>query len=433
MTCKRMNTHLLPRLLLALLATFLVAGPALAQDEATAPATTDTAAGELSADERAEQQKEQTRQTILKQTGLPQQNDTGMQRDVFSGDPLIVNWMPQEASAEAGDTDFLFDFITYITYFFTFLILAAMVWFLIRYRARSDEEPDPTNVSTHSTSLEITWTVIPTCIVLLMFTLGFKGYLNQTIAPPNAYEVKVNGQMWNWSFTYPNGANTPDLHLPKDRPVKFTLTSADVLHSFFIPAFRMKKDVVPGRNNNTWATPDTEGVFEIFCAEYCGTRHSKMGAKAFVYPQDQYDAVLAEISNIYFEPFTDPPVARTPVEVGEAIWSGRGCQGCHSVDGSKGTGPSWRNIWGQEHQFTDGTSAVVDEAYIQESIWYPQAKIVQGYGNAMPSYLGQLDQRDVDSVIAYIKSVSDNAKEDETGQTVEPEESTSLDEDAPSS
>lgn len=390
-------------------------------EEAPLPAPGEGELGTASMDEAMtpEQELEKTRATIIEQMNLPAQRDTGTLED-------WLTWMPQAASEQAGEIDFLLDFINYVTYFFTFLIVIAMVWFLIRYRAKSDADPDPVGMPTHSTSLEITWTVIPTCIVLVMFTLGFRGYLGQSIAPPNAYDVRVNGQMWSWTFTYPDGSVTTDLHLPKDRPVRFILTSSDVIHSLFIPAFRLKKDVVPGRRNSYWVTPNEVGVFEVFCTEYCGTLHSQMTAKAFVYEPDDYQEVLAEISNIYTVPFTDPPVARTPVQVGEAIWSGRGCMGCHSTDGSTSTGPTWNDLWMAERQFTDGTTAVADADYLRESILYPQRQIVAGYGNAMPSYLGQLTERDIDSVIAYIQSVSAEGKIGPDGEPVTEEESTSV-------
>ena len=226
--------------------------------------------------------------------------------------------MPQAASVQAADTDAIFDFIMWVTIFFTVLVAVLMTWFLIRYRARSDDEPDPTGLATHSTTLELTWTVIPTCIVLVMFTLGFRGYLNDTIAPPNAYTVNVTGASWYWNFKYPNGAITTDLHLPKDRAVKFVLHSTDVLHSLYIPAFRLKKDVVPGRYNQFWVEPNRAGVYELFCTEYCGTSHSQMVAKCFVYEPEDYDTMLAKISNLYvdFAPASPSPRRRSATPCG---------------------------------------------------------------------------------------------------------------------
>ena len=328
---------------------------------------------------------------------LPAPHDTGIGAPHF--------WMPQGASANVAHHDFMWSFILWTTIIFSVIVIGLMGWFLIRYRARSEDEPDPTNVVTHSTTLEITWTVIPTCIVLVMFTLGFRGFLESTVAPPSAETVKVNGIMWSWSFTYPNGTVTPDLHLAKDRPVRFDLVSGDVLHSLYIPAFRLKKDVVPGRINSYWVEPTEEGVYELFCAEYCGQLHSQMGAKVFVYDESDYDDALSKFGDLYTDFVTGEP--RPLEDAGKAIWAARGCQGCHSINGAAGTGPTWKGLWGAERQFTDGTSAVADENYVQESIYYPQRHIVQGYRNAMPSYAGQLTDKDVSAVIAFLKILAD--------------------------
>ena len=392
--------------------------------ESAAAARSEGEAVEAERDAKAELDAQ--RKAIADEMGLPYQDDIGVDSSNF--------WMPEAASTQAGDADFLFDFILYVTYFFTALVVVLMTWFLIRYRARSDDEPDPVNVPTHSTTLEITWTVIPTCIVLVFFVLGFRAYLNDTIAPPNAYEVRVTGASWYWSFQYPNGATTSDLHLPKDRPVKFILQSTDVIHSLYIPAFRVKKDVVPGRYNEFWVEPTKEGVFELACTEYCGTSHSEMRGKCFVYDAEKYPVILAEISNIYAEPFTGE--ARPPAEVGYTIWQVKGCQGCHSISGEAGTGPTWRDLWNQPgHEMADGSVVEVDDNYIRESIYYPNEKYVKGFGGGMSSYAGILDDRDVASVIAYLKTISKHTtgeaqpEPSNQGGQVTPEESTSLDDD----
>ena len=357
--------------------------------------------------------------SIREANDLPPEQDTGWRGMNAANDW----WMPQAASEQAPRTDGLFWFIMWVTVFFTVAICAVMLYFIIKYRRR-EGDPDPEPAATHSTTLEITWTVIPTCIVLLMFTLGFKGFLENQLSPSNAYEVQVMGQMWNWNFTYPNGASTPDLHIPQGRPVKFTLQSADVLHDLYIPAFRMKKDAVPGRFNSYWVEPTQAGVFDIFCAEYCGTNHSRMLAKCFVYPPEKYNDMLAQISNIYVDFGTKEPIA--PAKVGEALWTMKGCSGCHSVDGSIRNAPSWKDLYGHEAPMSDGTTVKADENYIRESILYPQKQIVAGWGNAMPSYLGQLDDRDINSIIAYMKTLTDDAKTTPDGDVVTPADSQSL-------
>ena len=343
---------------------------------------------------------------------LPEQQDTG-----FLEQPLT--WMPQDAASRASDTDLAYDFVLWICYIFGGIVIVLMFVFLIKYRAKDDSDPDPVGTPSHSTTLEITWTVIPTCIVLVMFTIGFKGYLNDQIAPTNAYKINVVGGSWYWNFEYPNGAVTEHLHLPKDRPVEFTLKSLDVIHSFYIPAFRIKKDVVPGRFNKIWATPTEIGVFELFCTEYCGTLHSRMGAKVFVYEPEAFEDMLAKLSDIRVDFVTGEN--RPPAEVGAALWAARGCQGCHSVNGAAGTGPTWKDLWNApNHAMVDGSVVAVDENYIRESIYYPQRRIVAGWGNAMPSYLGVLSEEDISDIIAYMKTISQHTPESEQGQMSQP-------------
>jgi cytochrome c oxidase subunit 2 len=335
---------------------------------------------------------------IRQMNDLPPQQDTGTLESTWT-------WMPQSASAQAEEVDFAFAYILWVSIIFTIIVVGLMTWFLIKYRAKSDDEPDPVGVTTHSTTLEITWTLIPTCIVLVMFVLGFKGYLNDQVAPPNAYTVDVTAYSWGWSFKHPNGAITNDLHLPVNRPVQFRLISSDVIHSLYIPAFRMKKDVVPGRRNTIWTTPTQVGIYELACTEYCGTLHSRMGRKVFVYEAEQFEDMLAKVSNLYVNFATKEPY---PIEeVGSRLASARGCIGCHSIDGSAGTGPTWRDLWGDpEHAMADGSIVAVDAEYIRNSIYYPGQQIVAGYGNAMASYLGILSERDVEAIIAYMKTIS---------------------------
>ncbi|MEM1010602.1 MAG: cytochrome c oxidase subunit II [Planctomycetota bacterium] len=377
----------------------------LQSSQAAAGAEVETAEPELAGRDKRQADFEQYVDTIRTLVpSMPEQMDTGTM------DGLGLSAMPQDAASQAGDVDFLYQFILWVCYIFGGIVIIAMFWFLIKYRARSDDEPDPTGTSSHSTTLEITWTVIPTCIVLVMFTLGFRGYLNDTIAPPNAYKINVVGGSWYWQFEYPNGAILEHLHLPKDRPVEFTLKSMDVIHSIYIPAFRMKKDVVPGRFNKTWTTPTVEGVFELFCTEYCGTLHSQMAAKVFVYEPEDFEVILEKFSDLRVDPVTGEE--RPPAEVGAKLWQVRGCAGCHSVDGAAMTGPTWKDLWNKpNHAMVDGTVVEVNEDYIRESIFYPQRQIVAGYGNAMASYLGVLSERDVSDIIAYMKTISSYTEE----------------------
>ncbi|HMO26895.1 MAG TPA: cytochrome c oxidase subunit II, partial [Tepidisphaeraceae bacterium] len=263
-------------------------------------------------------------------------------------------WMPEQASTIAPDVDWLFYFILWINIIFTVLIGVLLVYFAFKYRHTGEEKPAPAHAG-HSTALEITWTVIPTIIVLIIFYYGFRGYLDMTEEPANAYEIQVEAFAWGWRFTYPNGATDADLPLPKDVPVRLVMSSTDVIHSLYIPAMRVKKDAVPGRFNKFWVQATVEGEFDLFCTEYCGTNHSKMIARTFVYDTTQFTEVVTGLNR-----WDD---TMTPVEAGQMLSRRNGCFQCHSVDGSAGTGPTWLNLYGSQRQFTDGTSAVADMDY----------------------------------------------------------------------
>jgi cytochrome c oxidase subunit 2 len=321
-------------------------------------------------------------------------------------------WMPSQASTVAGEVDSLFYLILYICYFFFFLIVALMVGFVWRYRFRKGQPEDVGAPAGHSTALEMLWTIPPTIIVLFIAWKGFRGYMDMAVPPPNAYEIQVTGQMWNWAFKYPNGHIDTTLHVPKDTPIRLVLDSVDVIHSLYIPHFRLKRDAVPGRFNRFWFTAtmsqgerDSSGKwvngFPVYCAEYCGTSHSEMVTEAIVHPNRQmFEDWLADASR-----WSDK---MTYQERGAQIHQ-MFCVACHSVDGTAGTGPSWKNAFGATHPLADGSNVTVDEDYIRESIYYPQRKVVAGYpAGGMNSFLGQLSEEDVKAVIWYMKSISDN-------------------------
>jgi cytochrome c oxidase subunit 2 len=227
-----------------------------------------------------------------------------------------------------------------------------------------------------------------------------------------AHDVKVRAFMWGWNFEYRNPVDgstvTSDkLYLPRGEPVILTMTSSDVIHSLYLPAFRMKKDVVPGRFNKMWITAtelatDPEG-FDVYCAEYCGTLHSKMITKAIVLEPADYRKKIIEVGDIF--------PGRSLAEVGELIYKRNGCNACHSIDGSRGTGPTWKDLYMHTGQLADGSSYLADDDYMKESILYPGRKIVAGWGNAMPSYLGQLSDREIGAIVEYMKTLSVHYKD----------------------
>jgi cytochrome c oxidase subunit 2 len=307
-------------------------------------------------------------------------------------------YLPPKASTVAPYVDLLFNAILFITAFFCLLIFVMMGVFAFKYRHRPGNEGGES--PGHSTALELTWTIIPTIIVLVIFYYGFKGFLNETVVPPNAYEINVQSRMWNWGFVYPNGHVDPELHIPKDRPIRLVLTSDDVIHSLYIPAFRVQKMTVPGRYNRFWVEATQAGDFPVYCAQYCGTNHAEMITKCIVHEQADFNAWLEVASN------PEKQSGFTPARAGEQIMKARGCFQCHSMDGSASTGPTLKDAFGRTEALSDGSTITVDENYIRESIYYPQKKIVKGFGPVMPAFLGSLKDREIDWIIAYLKNNS---------------------------
>ncbi len=312
-----------------------------------------------------------------------------------------MNWLqsfllPKAAATHASEVDGLFMFIIYLTVFFFFFNGALILYAARRWRRRSADEFTPH--TTHNTKLELVWSIIPLMVVMMIFFWGFKGYISAAVAPNDSMEIVVTAKKWVWQFEYPDGTRTlNDLHVPLNKPVKLIMHSEDVIHSFFVPTFRLKRDVLPGRYTELWFTATEPGVQQVFCAEYCGKGHSDMLAKIHVDTDEQYETFLRE---------GDEQVRQMPLpELGRLVYENKGCATCHSIDGTRGQGPSWKGIWGNVEQGTDGKGHLVDENYVRESILYPQAVIVLGYQPIMPTFQGLLREREIQGVIAYIKSL----------------------------
>lgn len=304
-------------------------------------------------------------------------------------------FFPTRASTGAETVDHVFTFILIIAVIFFLIIIGVMTLFVLKYHKPRGAEA--TKTATHSNLLEATWSIIPTILVAAIFFWGFLGYMDMSQPPANSYEIQVVAKKWSWSFTYPNGHVDNNLHVPVDRPVRLVMRSDDVIHSLYIPSFRLKMDVVPGRYNTTWFQATETGSFTLFCAEYCGTQHSQMLAKVVVHPSGEFERWLTDAAN-FLERLT-------PVEAGEIIYKRRGCAQCHSVDGSAMTGPTFKGSFGTEHALANGEKVTMDRDYIRESILEPQAKIRAGYKPAMPTYKGQLRDEEIDALIAYIKEL----------------------------
>ncbi|ANM32219.1 hypothetical protein ABI59_11815 [Acidobacteria bacterium Mor1] len=306
-------------------------------------------------------------------------------------------WLPRSVSTFAGDIDFAWDVVFWLSVFFFVLITLITVYFMFRYKRRTpDQEALP--APDHHLPIEIAWSVLPLGIVVVLFWQGFAQYVNMATPPQDTYEIQVSAMKWSWLFTYPNGAVTNELHVPIDTPIELVMTSSDVLHAFFVPEFRVKKDIVPGRYSNLWFEATEAGDYDLMCTEYCGKDHSAMLAKVTVHEPGGFEPWLKEESDYYNKGWSME-------EIGEKLYNTRGCKTCHSVDGVNGTGPTFLGLYGIEHALVGGGTAVVDENYVRESILEPQATIVAGYDPVMPTYQGRLSEQDISALIAYLKSL----------------------------
>ena len=302
-------------------------------------------------------------------------------------------WLPEPASTVAGDVDTLFYFILVTSIILFVGVMGAMVTFAWRYRRRSENDrPEPVR---ESKLVEASWIAIPSILVAVVFVWGFRVFLELGIAPPNAYEINVTARKWSWSFTYPNGAASIDLHVPVNRPVKLRMSSEDVTHSFFVPAFRVKADVLQGRYSYVWFEATRVDTFNVVCAEYCGTAHSDMYANVVVQSQDDFEGWLAENMD---------DASLTPAERGERLYQQQGCMPCHSLDGTTPIGPSFLGLAGSTRNFTDGTSAVADDNYLRMSIVNPAQQVVEGFLPVMPpQYAATLSTEEIDALVEFIK------------------------------
>lgn len=302
---------------------------------------------------------------------------------------------PPQASTYAEDVDALYYFIHYVSVFFWVLIVLAIVFFLWRWRRGHKEGVGPS----HSLPLELTWSIIPLILVVAMFLWGFKGFMVLSHPPGDAEEIHVTARKWQWAFEYPDGRRAlSELHVEVNKPYKLVMTSEDVIHSFSVPSFRNKMDVLPGRYTSFWFEATIPGEHQVFCTEYCGDGHSDMLAKIIVHTPEEYERWVEE---------SQVEDTTTPLpELGAQIFAGKGvCHTCHSIDGTTKIGPTLQGVFGQEEQMTDGSTVVVDEEYLRESILQPNAKVVQGFAPTMPTYQGQLTDREVSGLIEYIKTL----------------------------
>jgi cytochrome c oxidase subunit 2 len=303
-----------------------------------------------------------------------------------------MNFTPEIASEWAEKWEWLNWYLIFWMVFFTGLIFLAVFGFAVKYRRRSeDERPRPI---LGSVPLEILWIVVPFMISMTMFVWGAALFYEYGSPPVNATEIFVIGKQWMFHTQHPGGQREiNELHVPTGRPVKLTMSSEDVIHSFFIPAFRLKRDIVPGRYTSIWFTATKPGKYRLFCAEYCGTQHSHMGGSVYVMDPAEYEAWLSGGGT------------GSMASQGEKLFSQLGCATCHQLT-QQGRCPTLANVFGSEVKLQSGASVVADEAYVRESVLTPGAKVVAGFQNIMPSYQGQITEQNILLLIAYVKSLS---------------------------
>lgn len=290
--------------------------------------------------------------------------------------------------------DNVFLYILVICIFLLALITFLMVYFVIRYRR--EKHPQPADIE-GSTWLEITWTVIPTLIVLTMFYYGLTGFEFLKKVPPGAMMVKVIARQWSWLFQYENGIQDPELRVPVGKPVKLLLTSQDVIHGFYAPAFRIKQDAVPGMTNYLWFQPTQVGTFDVMCSQYCGLEHSHMLTKIVVLPEEEF--------TMWYQGQKEKEAEKGPPP-GFQLYQVKGCIACHSIDGGPRVGPTFKGLFGKTVTvMTDGKErkVVADEAYLRKSTLEPNADVVKGFPPIMPPE--KLTDSELDEIVKYLETL----------------------------
>ncbi len=319
----------------------------------------------------------------------------------------------EAASRTTGEVDALFLFITVVSLFFFLLVEGLLIYFAIRYRRRKGGEPSETPDIRGNLLLETIWILIPTIVVASFFYYGYRVFRDIRTPPPGATDIHVVGRQWLFEFRYPDGRSSiNEIRVPVGRPVKLILSSDDVIHSFYIPAYRLKQDMVPGRYNTLYLHPDKVGTYDILCAEYCGVGHSTMRAELIVMEPAAYAAWREK---------KGAPAGLSLAGQGKALVEKSGCLGCHAVEGKEKVGPNLGGVFDRKVLLSDGTTVTADEEYLRESILDPKAKVVKGYPAVMPTFKESLSSDDVGAIIAYLKSLS-GVKEKETEEEKEEKE-----------
>ncbi|MGA2630777.1 MAG: cytochrome c oxidase subunit II [Terriglobia bacterium] len=296
---------------------------------------------------------------------------------------------PEQASTIAEGIDNLYYFLTAIDLFFTAVIFLTIFYFMIRYRRRSQQET-PEQIE-GSLPLEILWSIVPLVLVVVTFVWSTSLFIRNARPPEAATEIFVIGKQWMWQLQHPEGVREiNELHVPVGRPIKLTMTSEDVIHDFFIPAFRVKKDVVPGKYTSLWFQATKTGQYHLFCAQYCGVSHALMRGEVIVMEPQDYERWLSGSKK-----------ENSMAASGARLYDQYACITCHGA----GKGPAFNDLYMSKVRLQDGKTVLADEEYLRESILFPSAKLVEGYPAIMPTFKGQLTEEQILQFIAYIKSL----------------------------
>lgn len=311
---------------------------------------------------------------------------------------MAGTFMPEQGTEIAKQVDNLYAFLIVVSFISCAILIGGMIYFVMKYKRRSAN--DKTAYITHDTRLEILWSVIPLIIFLVVFAWGWVLYHDMRAMPKNALEIMVTGRQWSWTAEYKNGVKSSEIVVPVGKDVKIILASEDVIHSFYVPSFRIKQDAVPGRYTALWFNATKLGEFHVFCTEYCGTSHSAMITKLKVVSQEDFDKWLIDESEIGLLPIA---------QRGAKYFQTRACASCHNVDNPAAKiGPSLYQRWGKEAHLADGTTATFDENYVRQSMMLPQEDIAKGFPSPspMPSYQGQLSESELAAIVEYIKGLN---------------------------
>jgi len=316
----------------------------------------------------------------------------------------LRNWMmPPQGSEYAKEVDLVYMGLFWLSVALFLMIAVPAVYFAWRYRYVPGRV---TPHQTHNTTLEVLWSVLPLLLCVGIFFIGLNGYMKFSVAPGEAMEITITAKQWLWTFEYPDGSRTiNDLHVPVNKPVKFVMTSEDVLHDFFVPDMRVKHDIVPGRYTEIWFTQTEIGKTNFTCAEYCGKDHSGMKGVLTIENDADFAKFLLTGGTEWEDYFSGKDPKKTPAEWGKLQYERKGCNSCHTLDGSRSKGPSWKGIWGKMEKLSDGKTVLVDETYVRESMMNPQAKVVDGFQPIMPTFQGLLKENEIKGLVAFIMSL----------------------------